>query len=47
VFAHEQRFKEAADEIRAYLKSKPDASDATHLKELEAQWRARAKPAKN
>jgi len=47
VFAHEQNFKGAADEIRAYLKLKPDASDATHLKELEAQWRARSKPAKN
>jgi len=47
VFAHEQHFKEAADEIRVYLKVKPDASDATHLKELEAQWRARSKPAKD
>lgn len=47
IFAREQKFKEAADGIRAYLKLKPDASDATHLKELEAQWRARSKPPKN
>jgi tetratricopeptide (TPR) repeat protein len=46
VFAHEQNFKEAADEIRAYLKAKPDAADAAHLHKLEADWRARSK-AKN
>lgn len=47
VFAHEQKFKEAADEIRAYLKVKPNASDAQHLKELEAKWRTQIKPVKN
>ena len=43
VFAHEEKFKEAADEIRAYLKVKPDAADAAKLKEMEADWRARGK----
>jgi len=43
ILAHEQKFKEAADEIRAYLKVKPDAADAAHLQKLEADWRARSK----
>ncbi|MEP7270933.1 MAG: tetratricopeptide repeat protein [Acidobacteriota bacterium] len=47
VYVHEQKFKDAADSIRTYLKLKPDASDAAHLRELEAQWRARSKPATN
>jgi tetratricopeptide (TPR) repeat protein len=47
IFAHEQKFKEAADEIRAYLKSKPDATDATSLRMMEEDWRARSKAAKN
>ncbi len=41
IFAHEKKFKEAADEIRKYLKLKPQAQDAQQLKQLEAQWRAR------
>ncbi len=47
VFAQEQKFKEAADEIRAYLKSKPDAADAANLRKLEEDWRARGKAAKS
>jgi len=47
VFAHEQKFKEAADELRKYLILKPQAADAPRLKELEAQWRARSKTAQN
>ena len=43
VHAHDKNFKEAADSIKTYLKLKPDASDATHLRELETQWRARIK----
>jgi tetratricopeptide (TPR) repeat protein len=43
VLAHEQKFKEAADEIRAYLRLRPDAADAESLKKLEADWRARVK----
>ncbi|MBI1764364.1 MAG: tetratricopeptide repeat protein [Acidobacteria bacterium] len=43
IYAHEQKFKEAADAINAYLKLKPDAADAARLKEREAQWRARGK----
>ena len=43
ILAHEQKFTEAADAVRAYLKLKPDAADAAQLKALEAQWRARGK----
>ncbi len=47
VYAHEQKFVEAANEISAYLKAKPEAADAAQLKRMEAGWRARGKPAKN
>ncbi|MGH9834563.1 MAG: tetratricopeptide repeat protein [Blastocatellia bacterium] len=47
IFAHEQKFKEAADELRAYLKAKPDAADAANLRKMEEDWRARSKPTKN
>lgn len=47
VYAQEQKFKDAADAIAAYLKAKPDASDAANLRKLEADWRARGKAAKN
>lgn len=43
VFAHDGSFQEAADEIRAYLKVKPDAPDAASLQKMEADWRARSK----
>lgn len=43
VFAHEGRFQEAADEIHAYLKAKPDAPDVASLQKMEVEWRARAK----
>lgn len=46
VFAHEENFKAAADEIRAYLKVKPDAADAAGLQKMEADWRARGKEVK-
>src|SRR5215475_3990469 len=46
VFAHEQKFKEAADSIRRYLTLKPDAADAADLRKMESDWRARAKTAK-
>jgi tetratricopeptide (TPR) repeat protein len=42
VYAHEQKFKEAADAVRAYLKAKPEAADAAQLQKLEADWRARS-----
>ena len=45
ILAHEQKFKEAADEIRAYLKANPNASDAASLQKMEADWRARGKDA--
>ncbi len=44
IFAHEQKFKEAANAVRAYLKTKPDAADAAQLQALEAQWRSKALP---
>ena len=47
VFAHEQKFKEAADSIRRYLTLKPDAADAANLRKMEADWRARGKAAKD
>jgi len=47
VFAHEQKFKEAADSIRRYLTLKPDAADAADLRKMESDWRARAKAAKD
>ena len=45
-YAHENNYKEAADEIRLYLQAKPDAADAAKLQELEKQWRAQAKAPK-
>jgi tetratricopeptide (TPR) repeat protein len=45
VFAHEQKYKEAADAIRAYLKAQPNAADAANLQKMEADWRARSKTA--
>jgi tetratricopeptide (TPR) repeat protein len=47
VFAHEQKFKEAADSIRRYLTLKPDAADADHLRKMESDWKARAKAVKD
>jgi tetratricopeptide (TPR) repeat protein len=47
VFAHEQKFKEAADSVRRYLNLKPDAADAASLRKMEADWRARAKAVKD
>jgi tetratricopeptide (TPR) repeat protein len=43
IFAHEQKFKEAADSIRRYLALKPDAADAAELRKMESDWRARGK----
>jgi tetratricopeptide (TPR) repeat protein len=47
VFAHEQKFKEAADSIRRYLALKPDAPDAADLRKMESDWRDRGKAAKD
>jgi tetratricopeptide (TPR) repeat protein len=46
IFAHEQKFKEAANEIQAYLKTAPHAADAAALKEMATKWQAQsqAKP---
>lgn len=46
VFAHEQKFKEAADSIRRYLALKPDAADAANLRKMETDWRERGKAVK-
>jgi len=47
VYAHDGSYREAAEEVHLYLKLKPDSPDASRLKELESQWRARIKPDKN
>ncbi|HKQ76916.1 MAG TPA: tetratricopeptide repeat protein [Blastocatellia bacterium] len=47
VFAHEQKFKEAADSINRYLSLKPDAADAANLRKMEADWRAKDKAVKD
>lgn len=41
IYAHEQKFKEAADSIATYLKTTPNASDAVNLRKMEADWRER------
>ncbi len=42
LYARERAFKEAADELQAYLQINPTAPDADRLREAEAQWRGRA-----
>ncbi|MBL8188599.1 MAG: tetratricopeptide repeat protein [Acidobacteria bacterium] len=42
IYAHEQKFKEAADSIAAYLKANPNAADAANLRKMEADWRQRS-----
>jgi tetratricopeptide (TPR) repeat protein len=42
LYARERAFKEAADELHAYLQINPSAPDADRLRQAEAQWRARA-----
>ncbi|NOT60646.1 MAG: tetratricopeptide repeat protein [Acidobacteria bacterium] len=43
ILAQEQKFKEAAEEIQAYLKVNPQAADAAALKEMAAKWQAQGK----
>jgi tetratricopeptide (TPR) repeat protein len=47
VFAHEQKFKEAADSIHRYLALKPDMADAANLRKMESDWRERGKAVKD
>ncbi len=42
IYAHEQKFKEAADSIVTYLKANPNAADAANLRKMEADWRERS-----
>ncbi|MFN0108666.1 MAG: tetratricopeptide repeat protein [Blastocatellia bacterium] len=42
IYAHEQKFKEAADSIVTYLKANPNAPDAANLRKMEADWRERS-----
>jgi len=42
LYASENRFLEAANELRAYLAAQPNAPDAAKLKAMEAEWRAKA-----
>jgi tetratricopeptide (TPR) repeat protein len=44
LYARQQQFREAADELRIYLKARPNAPNAAKLKVTEAELRARAKP---
>lgn len=46
IYAHEQKFKEAADAVNKYLSLTPKAADAVRLKELEAKWRERSQAEK-
>ena len=46
LYAGEQRYKEAADELRAYLAAVPSAPNANKLKAIEADYRNRAKASK-
>jgi tetratricopeptide (TPR) repeat protein len=43
VYAREERYKEAANELRTYLDARPDAPNAAKLKAKEAELRARTR----
>ncbi len=43
LYARQQRYREAADELRTYLKARPGAPNAAKLKATEAELRARSK----
>ncbi len=42
VYASENKFLEAANELHSFLAAQPNAPDAARLKAMEAEWRARA-----
>lgn len=42
LYAQENKFVEAADELRQYLAAQPNAPDAVKLKRMESEWRAKA-----
>lgn len=42
LFALEHLYQQAADELHKYLEAAPGAADANGMREMEAQWRARA-----
>jgi tetratricopeptide (TPR) repeat protein len=42
LYARENKFAEAANELRQYLAAQPNAADAAKLKTMEAEWRAKA-----
>lgn len=44
IYSHQQQYRQAADQIDAYLKLVPTDSEATKLREMEAQWRSKIKP---
>jgi tetratricopeptide (TPR) repeat protein len=41
IYAREQQFQQAADELRAYLEAAPSDPEAVELRKVEALWRAR------
>lgn len=47
IFAHEQKFKEAAEGIQTYLKVNPQAADAAALKEMAEKWQTQSKASKS
>ena len=47
IYAREQRYQEAADELRAFLTAVPAAPNADKLKALEVYYRSRASAPKN
>ena len=44
IYAREERYKEAADELRLYLDARPEAPNAAKLRAREADLRARSRP---
>ena len=42
LYAREQLYKEAADQLQRYLKANPAAPDAADIRKIESEWRARA-----
>lgn len=42
LYAREQLYKEAADQLQKYLEANPTAPDAAEIKEIESKWRAHA-----
>ncbi len=44
IYSRDRQYKQAADELRTYLKARPNAPNAAKLKTMEADLRARVQP---